>query len=477
MIKSNSLEVIQKNKQTYSASYEAMTWLTPEKARAASQRRDDLIKAIFEHPGEGPGWQFAGTKLYTHKISPGCDLCGRGGWSCLFINGVCNARCFYCPSTQKEKGQPMTSSVEFSNPQDYAAYVNAFNIQGVSFSGGEPFMTFDRVLTFLKTLRARVTHPLYIWMYTNGILVTEDKLKQLRDSGLDEIRFDLSANHYTLDALKKALGIIPCVTVEIPAIPEDLEKTRNMVKELHGLGVDHLNLHQLRCTPHNTDAFIKKGYTFLHGPGVTVLETELTALELIRYTQTENIALPINYCSFTYRNQFQGSGAKKRTALKIKSAHEDITPTGHIRTMSLFGGEDRIRSIHDHLLSTQLDTALWKVSKSFDQLFFNAALWPEIEFNDIQLKVSYSSSALKSAVSYRHAFKEILLGRKKKVVVERYLRVPGLVFKGEEIPLFGKAVGLGEAERSTNTAGSLSDDRMGEIRAYEALDPGLAPYY
>lgn len=96
-----------------------MNWLTLEKAGKASLLREDLLKAIFEHHCKGPGWQFAGTKPYVHEISPGCDLCGNGDWSCLFINGICNAQCFYCPSAQKEKGQPMTSSVEFSNPHEY----------------------------------------------------------------------------------------------------------------------------------------------------------------------------------------------------------------------------------------------------------------------------------------------------------------------------------------------------------------------
>lgn len=125
-------------------------------------------------------------------------------------------------------------------------------------------------------------------MYTNGLLVTQDKLKTLRDNGLDEIRFDLSADHYRLDALKMAIGIIPRVTVEIPAIPGDLEQTKQLIEQLHGLGVDHLNLHQIRCTSFNRNQLAKRGYTFLHGPGVTVLETELTALELIRYSLEKN---------------------------------------------------------------------------------------------------------------------------------------------------------------------------------------------
>ena len=473
----DTLDIIRRNREEYSDSYESMNWLTPEKADTASRVREDLINAIFDNHATGPGWKFSRTKLFTHALSQGCTLCGKGEWSCLFINGICNAQCFYCPSAQKEKGQPSTSSLEFSNPRDYADYVRIFNIRGVSFSGGEPFMTFDRVMLFLKTLRSRISHPLYIWMYTNGLLVMEDKLKALRDNGLDEIRFDISATHYRLDAMKKALGIIPCVTVEIPAIPEDLGTTRQVIRELHDAGVNHLNLHQLRCTPFNKARFIQRAYTFLHGPRVTVLETELTALELIRYALEQNIAIPINYCSFTYRHQFQRAGAHRRNSLQIKAAHEDITPTGHIRTMGLCGGKKQIGSIHQHLLSQESNTSLWRVTKDCEQLFFNAALWPLINFSHVRLKVSYSGTSLKTSVSFLHPFKEVALNKKKKVVIERHIEQPGVWLEGEQVHSFGQEFVQSSTDLSTAISDSLPQDMLSEIRSFESFIPGLAPYY
>lgn len=473
----DTLGFIRQNQQTYSDSYESMNWLTPEKATAAAHTREALIDSIFAHEGAGPGWRFAETKLFTHDISPGCDLCGKGDWSCLFINGICNARCFYCPSSQKEKGQPMTSSVEFSNPNEYAKYINTFNIKAVSFSGGEPFMTFDRVLVFLKTLREKVSHPLYIWMYTNGLLVTEEKLVRLKDGGLDEIRFDLSANRYQLDAVTKAVGIIPHVTVEIPAIPEDLEITKQVIRKLHGLGINYLNLHQLRCTPFNKNAFMERGYTFVHGPGVTILETELTALKLILFALDEDIRLPINYCSFTYRNQFQAAGARKRTAPMIKAAHEDVTATGRIRTMSLCAGEKEINTIHDYLISCQMDTCLWKRSKAGDELFFSGELWPYLDFSKVRLKVAYSTTTLKSKVSYRHAFKEVSLGRKKKVVMERYVKQAGVFLEGDQIHEFGNRFVLAQSGLSTKLTEPFSCDLLDDMCAYERFTPGLAHYF
>ncbi len=471
-------EIIRRTKEEYSDSYGSMTWLTQEKAIEASGRRDSLLKDIFKRHGQGPDWIFAGTKLYTHSLSPGCSLCGNGDWSCLFINGICNAKCFYCPSTQNEKGQPMTNTLEFKNPNDFADYVRAFNIKGVSFSGGEPFLTFDRVLAFLKTLRSRISHPLYIWMYTNGLLVTEDKLKMLRDNGLDEIRFDLSANAYRLEALKKAVGIIPCVTVEIPAIPEDLEQTKPLLKTLNDEGVNHLNLHQLRCTPFNKSRLIERKYTFLHGPRVTVLETELTALELIRHALDENISLPINYCSFAFRSQFQKAAAMKRNSQIIKATHEDMTQTGHIRTMSIMGEEKHIRSIHESLLSKGADPALWRTPKSFDQLFFNAALWSHLDFTPVQLKITYSSTSLKPAVSFRNAFKEVPLNRKKKVVIERQTEETGIFLEGHEIHMFGQEFVRPDVCSSYSPATERLPFKLPDkIQVFESFKPGLTPYY
>ncbi len=469
---------IDRIKKEYAEAYDTMTWLTPETAARASRLREDLLTDIFEHSGAGPGWRFAQTKLFTHGISPGCDFCGQGGWSCLFINGICNARCFYCPSTQNQKGLPMTSSLEFKTPGDYVDYVRAFGIRAVSFSGGEPFMTFERVVQYLKALRAKIIDPLYIWMYTNGLLVTEDKLKILADNGLDEIRFDISADHYRLDALKKAKGIIPCVTVEIPAIPEELETTKQVIKTLHEEGVNYLNLHQLRCTPFNLPRLIKRGYTFVHGPRVTVLETELTALELIRYALENHIALPINYCAFTYRHQFQRAGAFTRNALLVKAPYQDITATGHLRTMGITGEKAAIMAIHHHLLSQAKDTKLWLLAKTEHQLFFAAALWPCIDFSGVTLTVAYTATSLKSSVSFRHSFREIPLNRKKKVVIEKYPAHPGMQLQGDRIHEFARLFMHPQPGSPADTMGEYpADDLFVKITEFERMNTGLAPYF
>jgi uncharacterized protein len=76
------------------------------------------------------------------------------------------------------------------------------------------------------------------------------------------------------------------------------------------MGINHLHLHQLRLTPHNRSKFKNRPYTFLHGEKVTVLESELTALALIRQASSQRLTLPINYCSFVYKHRYQRTAAR-----------------------------------------------------------------------------------------------------------------------------------------------------------------------
>ncbi len=469
-MKFDPLVFAEMNRRECGENYDAMAWVAEQAAMDAGHRRDRLLEAIFSSHGNGGQWGFANTKPFTGALSPGCQLCGQGGWSCLFVNNLCNANCFYCPSSQTDRSVPGTGSLEFDNPDDYVDYLNAFNIRGVSFSGGEPTLTFDRVMRFLKTLRQREVRPFYIWMYTNGILITEEKLKALRDQGLDEIRFDIGADGYNLDKVRRAVGIIPRVTVEIPAVPEDLGRLKQVVYELGNMGVDFLNLHQLRCTPFNREKFMGRNYTFLHGPGVTVLETELAALEVMKYTLDEKIPLPVNYCSFIYRHQFQGAGTRRRNALLVKKDYEDVTETGYIRSMVLEGAPEAIGRMNDGLVSAGCDPCLWHVPGKGDRLLFGSRLWDHMDFKGVELSLSYFNTALRPALSYHYPFKEVELNSGKKVVIERRAEQRGIrVAPGMVQGFFDRFV------REPVSPGDT--DSMAEVAAYEAFRPGLMDYF
>ncbi len=467
---------IHQTRKAFPDLYHTMPWLSPGGARAAEALRGELLDEISTHTRAR--WEFAGTKLYTHAISPGCALCGQGTWSCLFINGICNARCFYCPSEQKDPGPPMTSSIEFEQPKDYADYVKKFGIRGVAFSGGEPMIRFDRLTCFLDILGRDVPDLSHIWMYTNGTLVTTDRLKTLRDKGLKEIRFDLPAVDYTLDNLKKAVGIIPIVTVEMPAIPEDLERTKPLLKELSGLGVNFLNLHQIRCTHFNLPKLISRGYTFLHGSGVAVLETELAALELIRHSLKNDIDLPINYCAFTYRQQFQKAAARKRNADLIRNTWEDITATGFIRTMTLSGDPNQTGTVSRYLETKGKKGRDWIAGKNCNSITIPQSLWPKgLDLSALELIVKYHSTALRAAPSMRYPHIPVQLNKDSQVTIEKDNHHPGIQIAGPQIPGFAEKFLFPDEAYSNPVQSGLDPVLEEKICSFENFSPGLAPYF
>ena len=317
----NSL--VNHNKSEFAA-WPQIKWLNPYMAEDFQKSRDQLLSNL-----EG-SILFKNTKPYHHQISKGCQICGSGKWSCLFITNKCNASCFYCPARQDQDELPSTQGLSFENPIDYAHYVKHFGFKGVSFSGGEPLLYFDRTLEYLKAVRKICGNDIYIWMYTNGILADQDKLQKLAEEGLNEIRFDIGATGYSLDKVKLAKGVIPVVSIEIPAVPEEKIKLLNLLPQMVEAGVHHLNLHQMRLTPYNADKVVKRGYTIINAEKPIVLESELTALEIIQYAKEYNLELGINYCSFHYKNRFQKAGFRNMMIRNLTPS-AILSPNGYSR--------------------------------------------------------------------------------------------------------------------------------------------------
>ena len=332
-IQTKQLRLIESNRLEYGYKYDLLNFAGRDRLLTAEAERRELLQWLEQRAT----FCYAGTKVDCTSLSPGCRHCGDGGWSCLFVNGRCNGHCFYCPTSQDDHGPPVTNGLAFIDPDEYADYVAKLGFSGVSISGGEPLLTPDLTLSFLRAVRKRCGDKVHLWLYTNGIKLTADLCSKLKDAGLDEIRFDLGAVRYHLKKLRLAIGCIPTVTVEIPAVPEDEELLKLKMVEMAEAGVKHLNLHQMRLTPYNFGHLTARGYTFLHGEKVTLLESELCALRMVRFGLEQCIPLPVNYCSFTFKRRFQLAASRRRAALSICGSGETVTESGFLRTLSPTG--------------------------------------------------------------------------------------------------------------------------------------------
>ncbi len=198
--------------------------VTGTQAAEANRLRDDLLARLqrkkVRHSANG-------SKLYTGELSPGC-------WSCVYLTKQCTADCFFCPSDPgSETSIPRANRLPLPGLDAYLAFLRHFRFRGASFSGGEPFLRFEELVTWIARIKREFGAGIYLWVYTNGDLVDEGKLKDLHRAGLDEIRINIRARDYRLAPVILAREMIETVTVEIPTIPEDYGILQDRIVDLH----------------------------------------------------------------------------------------------------------------------------------------------------------------------------------------------------------------------------------------------------
>ena len=462
-------KMILDNAAEYGAQADSLPWVSPTRAMAAEAQRARLLAAL----GSASNQAFKQTKPHLHDLAPGCRICGQGAWSCLFINGKCNCRCFYCPTAQDDISVPTTNRLPFAKAEDYVDYVRRFQFKGVSISGGEPLMTFERTRDYIAAVREGLGEALHIWLYTNGTLITRERLQALKRAGLNEIRIDLSAVDYQLQKVHLAAQAIPCVTVEIPAIPEDAERLIGLLPALMDAGVSYLNLHQLRLTPHNSAHLALRNYTYLHGENVTILESELAALSIMQAAAVKNPGLPINYCSFVYKRRYQRAAARRRNAPLIMKGHESVTESGLIRTLSVSGDPDVLGRQAGHMAQLNADRQQWSLTSGKERLYFHPALWPHIDFAQCRLHIGYSEAALAPFISYRSLFKEVRLDSGSRIFIEKHPLCAELALDDQD-RRFLEPIVCGRDGGAGTSPGSPAQT---QILAHEFIPPGLQDYF
>jgi hypothetical protein len=212
-------------------------------------------------------------------------------------------------------------------------------------------------VAYVEAVKARSDGRVYVHVYSNGILATRERLATLRDAGVDEIRFDITARDYDTAAVGLARELIPTVTVEIPAVPEDEVRLPGVLRELDAIGVDHLNLHQIHVSPDNAAVLSERGYTFLHQPLIVVMESELAALRTLDAAMQAGLRLPVNYCCPNYKGRWQRRARRARAARLIRTGTEEVTAAGYLRRLTLRDTPENLRPLARELRTRAHDGA------------------------------------------------------------------------------------------------------------------------
>lgn len=351
-------------------------------------RRDALLSRI----GDALQASFRGSKPRLGQLSPGCQRCGDGSWSCLFTTSNCNARCFFCPKPRSAATTPLTADgLTFPSIDEFVAYARRYSIDGVSFSGGETLLAFDELTSQIERTRQALGPDVYIWAYTNGRAGTRRRLARLAEAGLDELRFNTAAVDYRLDDVALAIGLVPTVTVEIPVIPEHLEQVAHSLRGMAELGVDHVNLHQLMVYGVNHDSLAGRGYHVVPGPTLAIIESELATLELLAQAAEYHPELAIQYCSTVFKTRWHVASAYHRASRGVLEPWETRTEYGYLRSLWWTGPADLVEARSREL---PRDDDRWRLEPEAGLLLVHPELAEVPSEPRLELHLGYARAAL-----------------------------------------------------------------------------------
>lgn len=313
-----------------------------------------------------------GETVYTGALSAGCRACKTGNWDCLFLTMDCNLACPFCCSPSSHSSQPALSALG-REVEQVVANLRIVQPEGISFSGGEVFLEFKR-LRELVTMIRRAFPQAYLWAYTNGLLADGEKLAEMGELGLDEMRFNLAASGYSspqvLQHLEQAARCIPHVTVEIPAIPEHAEKLLAALPAWNSAGVQYLNLHELMFEPGSLSAGLPGPRTAMRTPDGHFTEfhplSRPLVLRVMQQIQAQGLPLAVNDCSMQNKlRQVRG-----RRALMGRLAHnqpgstEKLGPDGLLESICALGDQEQAVFIHpDDFEEARDDYPGWRFAR------------------------------------------------------------------------------------------------------------------
>ena len=319
------------------------------------------------------------SSLYKNikNIPLGCQYCIKGEKLVLFITGVCGENCFYCPVSENRKENDVIYANErkINSIEEAIDEAHLCGSKGVGITGGNPLLKIERTCEYLRALKKEFKDSnFHAHLYTTPTFLDENKLKMLKDAGLDEIRLhptkffnkygkkDFDSDEFKnymddfLNKLKLCMDYIKDVGVEIPSIPNYEEEIIYLAEELNEIGVKFLNINELEYSETNYVILKQKGFTEKNDFSSEILGSEETAQKVIKYFREKNenesnkFKLIIHYCPSALKDGIQMKNRLINRAKNIAKDYDIITDEGLIlRGIISFKDLDDIDEVIDIL--------------------------------------------------------------------------------------------------------------------------------
>jgi pyruvate formate-lyase activating enzyme-like uncharacterized protein len=293
--------------------------------------------------------------LWGDKISGACVDCLKGEHTHTFILSLrCNRDCFFCANKNQfnyaETRERINDIID-----EYRKRIKQTRLRTTAITGGEPLLFLDKCVEFIRYVKNKEKN-INVRIYTNGDLATQEALDRLAAAGLDEIRFGLKLDdeerlEKALTHLSVAVKSIPRAMVEMPVEPDKLEKMKELADRLEEIGIFGINILEFLFPWVHIEEFKESGYKIARRPyrilydytyagGIPIAESEIKALELLKYIAEKKYNYGTHYCSLENKltaQIWQHNLRVKRTGMEYLSEKDYF-----IKTAKAYG-EDAVK--------------------------------------------------------------------------------------------------------------------------------------
>jgi len=269
---------------------------------------------------------------FAGSLPKGCTLCARGSKMVLLVTGRCSSGCFYCPISEGKRGRDVSFANErpIDNVEEAIEEARTIDAEGTGVTGGDPTGAMTRTTGMIWALKAEFGKGHHIHLYTARPLDGE-ALKELRNAGLDEIRF-----HPPVDALEdvEGAGYAEAVAIaselgmeagyEVPILPDHEDQLRTFLRSLVGApGAPFVNMNELEFSSTNAEALRTREYLVRDDISAAVAGSEDLGLRMV--DEFAPYGLRIHYCSAAFKDGIQLRRRLGRRAKNVVRPHELVT--------------------------------------------------------------------------------------------------------------------------------------------------------
>lgn len=242
----------------------------------------------------------------------------------LFVTGVCEKNCFYCPVSRERKGRDLIFANErpVKRDEDILEEAVSMDALGTGITGGEPLLRLERAVHYIKLLKNHFGDSHHIHLYT-ALAPEKAVLESLKEAGLDEIRFhpplhlwaNIDNTPYRKSLLTaRELGL--SAGIEIPSIPSELSGVLSLLDDVGGF----LNLNELEFSETNAAELKKRGFEAVDDVSSAALGSKEVA-ESLTFSK-------FHFCSSRFKDAVQLRERFKRIAKKVARDFDEITDDG-----------------------------------------------------------------------------------------------------------------------------------------------------